>query len=279
MHILTIDLEEWFHCDLITGTGKWDSYERRLEAGTDRILEGLAARGQRATFFCLGWCVRRFPEVIRKIHAAGHGLGCHSDMHEMVFCMDPAAFREDTRRALGALADVTGEHVRAYRAPAFSITQDARWAFEILIEEGIEVDCSVFPARRDYGGFPSFGVARPVRLNVGGHTLKEFPINLLRAGPVNLVYSGGGYFRLFPYALIRHWTRRADYVMAYFHPRDFDARQPVLKHLPLHRRFKSYYGLSGAFPKFLRWMDDFAFISLEEAEAQVDWEGAGEVSV
>lgn len=279
MHILTIDLEEWFHCDLITGTGKWESYERRLEEGTDRILEGLAAKGRTATFFCLGWCVRRFPEVIRKIHAAGHGLGCHSDMHEMVFRMDRASFTEDTRRAIGALTDITGEAVRSYRAPAFSITAEARWAFEVLLDEGIEVDASIFPARRDYGGFPSFGAARPVVLDVGGRRLREFPINLLSPGRLNLVFSGGGYFRLFPYALLRRWTRRADYVMGYFHPRDFDPGQPVLRHLPLHRQFKSYYGLKGAFPKFLRLIEEFDFISLEEAERRVDWERVGVVEV
>lgn len=279
MRILTIDLEEWFHCDLITGTGKWASYERRLEGAADRILEELSGREQRATFFCLGWVVRRFPEVIRKIQRAGHELGCHSDMHGMVFSMDQLAFREDTRRALGSLEDVAGERVRMYRAPAFSITKACPWAFETLVELGIEYDSSIFPARRDYGGFRSFGEAQPTLLDIGGVILKEFPINAISFGPANVVFSGGGYFRLFPYQMTKYWTRRSVYLMAYFHPRDFDPGQPLLKHLPLHRRFKSYYGLQGSFAKFQHWLDDFDFVSLLEADAMVDWEKAPVVKI
>jgi hypothetical protein len=85
-----------------------------------------------------------------------------------------------------------------------------------------------------------------------------------------VAFSAGGYFRLFPYSWIHHWTRNSDYVMAYFHPRDFDPGQPVFKHLPLSRRVKSYYGLHSAFQKFEVWLSDFRFLSLRQAETIID---------
>jgi len=60
-------------------------------------------------------------------------------------------------------------------------------------------------------------------------------------------------------------------VMSYFHPRDFDAEQPVLKHLPAMRRVKSYAGLSRAFRKFEYWLNDFETVSLLQADKQTEW--------
>ena len=51
--------------------------------------------------------------------------------------------------------------------------------------------------------------------------------------------TGGRYFRFFPYRLIRRIIADSDYTMTYFHPRDFDPKQPILEGLPLKRKFKS----------------------------------------
>jgi hypothetical protein len=59
--------------------------------------------------------------------------------------------------------------------------------------------------------------------------------------------------------------------MTYFHPRDFDKNQPVIKGLTLKRRFKSYVGLQSSFSKFKRYISDFEFISIEQAEKEIDW--------
>jgi peptidoglycan-N-acetylglucosamine deacetylase len=62
--------------------------------------------------------------------------------------------------------------------------------------------------------------------------------------------------------------------MTYFHPRDFDPGQPLLKGLPLVRRFKSYYGLSGALEKVRRLLAEFPFTDIRGAEALIDWDSA-----
>ena len=66
--------------------------------------------------------------------------------------------------------------------------------------------------------------------------------------------------------------KKSSYVMSYFHPRDFDFEQPMIKSLPLKRKFMSYTGLKKSFVKLNRLLNDFTFISLEEAGRMVDWE-------
>ena len=87
----------------------------------------------------------------------------------------------------------------------------------------------------------------------------------------SIVFSGGGYFRITPYFLIKYWTRKSDYIMTYFHPRDFDPDQPLIKELSQLRKFKSYVGLKASLDKLERWVLDFDFIDLEEADRKINW--------
>ena len=67
--------------------------------------------------------------------------------------------------------------------------------------------------------------------------------------------------------------------MTYFHPRDFDPEQPVIKTLPRVRRFKSYVGLKTAFPKFQRLLTDFKFVNIMEADSMIDWAAAKSITL
>lgn len=60
-------------------------------------------------------------------------------------------------------------------------------------------------------------------------------------------------------------------MMTYFHPRDFDAKQPMIADLSVARKFKSYVGLKGAAPKLEKWLTDFEFIDIGTAISQIDW--------
>ncbi|HRH65836.1 MAG TPA: polysaccharide deacetylase family protein [Bacteroidia bacterium] len=274
MNILTIDLEDWFHILDHPETERpeqWSAFESRLESNVDRLLDILDEHKQQATWFCLGWIAKQYPSVVKKI-AAKHEIACHSDVHQLVFRQSPAAFREDTRNVIKRLEDLCGKKMDAYRASGFSITEKTSWAFEILLECGITMDCSVFPANRNHGGFERFGIAQPCRISVQGAFLKEFPLNTVSLFGKEIVFSGGGYFRALPYSFIHKQMIRSDYVMTYFHPRDFDPDQPVMRSLPVKRRLMSYYGLKAALPKFIRLLNDHVFVDLSRAEKQVNWE-------
>lgn len=279
MNILTFDIEDWFHCDFISDNITWTNYETRIHQSTDKILKLLDEKKIKGTFFILGWISEKHPEVVKKIHEQGHEIGCHSLVHNLVHQMKPNDFRDDTARAVKAIEDTIGKKINIYRAPGFSITDKTPWAFEILHQLGIEIDCSVFPAKHDYGGFPNFGESKPALLKYKGIEIKEFPMNTHIVFNHNLVFSGGGFFRLFPYPIIKKWTKESPYVMSYFHPRDFDYNQPMLPQLPLIRKFKSYYGLKGAFHKFERWLNDFETMSLLQADKIINWDKVKKINI
>lgn len=275
MRILTFDIEEWFHILDHAPTKsevEWQNYAPRIHRNVERILALLEGKSLKATFFCLGWIAERYPEVVRLIDAQGHELGAHSDRHQLIYEQTPGEFRADTLTSIRRLEDLTGKRVRAYRAPGFSITARTRWAFEVLRECGIELDSSVFPATRAHGGLPEEDRTVPFLMSTPAGTLREFPISTVAFFGKRMVYSGGGYFRLLPYPLLSRLVKRSPYVMTYFHPRDFDADQPLVPGLSALRHFKSYYGLQHAFPKLERLLMDFGFVDLDAANRMVNWD-------
>lgn len=275
MNILTFDVEEWFHIldHESTKTEKeWSSFEYRLESNMNRIFELLDKKNQKATFFVLGWVAREFPDILKKIDNMGFEIATHSDTHQLVYEQSKIDFNEDLKRSLGSIENVIGKKVTTYRAPGFSIKESNKWVFEYLLRNGIEIDCSVFPTQRAHGGFERFGSAEPTIIELENGRLKEFPINTMKIGGKDIVFSGGGYFRFLPYPLIKNMMQRSNYVMTYFHPRDFDATQPIIEDLSLLRKFKSYYGLKGAFSKLEKLISDFDFIDIESANKLVNWE-------
>jgi len=274
MNILTFDLEDWFHLleqPSITSVEDWEMRESRFPANVDRVLAILQKHNQQATFFCMGWIARRYPHVIRKITLLGHEIGCHSNMHKLINTFTPGSFRQSLRDALSSIEDITGTTVTSYRAPGFSVTKETLWVFEILAEHGIGTDCSIFPANRAHGGYPEFPVSVPCVIKTDSGTIRELPVNVYSFAGRKVIFSGGGYFRLTPYPVIRRLTKKSDYLMTYFHPRDFDPGQPRVADLSAFRTFKSYVGLRGAQKKFERWLDEFEFTDLRKAVETVDW--------
>jgi polysaccharide deacetylase family protein (PEP-CTERM system associated) len=250
----------------------WTGYEDRLIANIERILNFLQKTELRATFFCLGWVARKYPTVIKRIDSLGYEIGSHSDMHQLAYEQKKNEFKKDLEKSKYCIEDITGKKLRAYRAPGFSIREENVWAFEALIESGIEIDSSVFPSERAHGGFKSFGRAEPSLIDINGSLLKEFPINMWRIVKKNFAFSGGGYFRLLPYFIIRDLMKKSNYVMTYFHPRDFDPEQPIISDLPIIRKFKSYYGLKGAYKKLNKMAKEFEWMDLRNADALVEWD-------
>ncbi|WP_221412338.1 polysaccharide deacetylase family protein [Dysgonomonas sp. 520] len=271
MNILTFDIEEWYHFDIFSTEDKWLDYPPRIDLYLPQVLDKLDENETKATFFCLGWIARTYPEIIKKIQQRGHEIACHSDKHFFVREMTPESFNLDLAIALDSIENVIGQKVVSFRAPAFTISEDATWAFEVLAKNGIENDCSIFPTTRSFGGFPSFGEAKPTLIKYKEYRIKEFPINMGKVMGKDFVFGGGGYFRLFPYSQIKKLMNKSDYNMTYLHMRDFDYKQPRFKYLSNMRYFKSYYGIKNAYPKFEKMLKDFKWINVEEAVNQIDF--------
>ena len=277
MNILTFDIEEWFHIldnDSTKSEKNWINYESRIHKNMEKIFDILESTNTKASFFVLGWIAEKYPEIIRSISDKGFEIGSHSTMHQLVYQQDKNQFKTDVDRSIKTLEDISGKKVKMFRAPGFSIKENNKWAFEILYELGIDIDSSVFPAKRAHGGLPSYGASEPSILQYNGVQLKEFPINTKTILGKTIIYSGGGYFRLAPYSILKKWSKKDDYIMSYFHPRDFDSSQPVIESLSLTRKFKSYVGLKNSETKLKKWLKDFDFTDIESANKKINWDKA-----
>ncbi|MBP8959644.1 MAG: polysaccharide deacetylase family protein [Bacteroidales bacterium] len=275
MNILTFDIEEWYIYELYPKGGK-DFYLPIINSILENLLDILDQNSIKSTFFCLGIIARNYPKIIRNIYLRGHEIGCHSDIHTNLINHNVNTFKKETKIAIDSLEQVTGQKIKIYRAPAFSLTKISKWALEILTELGIEIDSSVFPAYRLFGGMPEFKANTPVIIETPSGLIKEFPINYFSLIGKRIIYTGGGYFRLFPYKVIEQLMRRSEYNLSYFHIRDFDFKQKRVCSL---RYFKSYYGINGALEKFQKLIKNFKYVSIREANEIINWNNVNVINL
>lgn len=284
MNILTFDIEEWYLEKVIHGDRKAKYAE--FDTYLNKILGLLDKTSTKATFFCVGKMATDFPEVVKKIASQGHEIGCHSNTHIWLNKMTREEALEDTHSAVDSLEQLIGKKVLSYRAPAFSIGENNKWAFEVLAECGIERDASIFPAARDFGGFPSFGHKGPVLISHKGLQIKEFPICTASLLGKQVAFSGGGYFRFFPLWFVKNEMKKAPYSMCYFHIGDLlpetnglMSRQDYEEYFKetgtllnrYKRYFKSNFGKKNAWNKLEKLIKTQQFLNIEQANATIDW--------
>lgn len=284
MNILTFDIEEWYIEKAFRG-GREFRY-REFDETLAKVLDELDRLGMKGTFFCVGKLALEFPDVVRRIASRGHEIGCHSYVHLWINKMTEEVLFDDTTEALKALEDVVGQKLTSYRAPAFSITEKNPWAIQVLAECGIENDASIFPASRDFGGYPSFPQDSPCKVEYHGAVLKEFPIGMMSIAGRKIAYSGGGYFRLIPYWLTSWTMGKRDYDICYFHLNDLIPQkrklmsradyekyfmQPGTLKNRLVRYAKSNAGRGDVFGKLKQLLSDHQFMNIQQADEILDW--------
>lgn len=244
---LTIDVEDYFQVSAFAPyieRSEWDLRECRVERNVDRILALLQENNAHATFFTLGWIAERYPALVRRIVDGGHELASHGYGHERVSDLSEEAFFNDIHHAKGLLEDIAGVRVQGYRAPSFSIGSGNLWALDTLQRAGYRYSSSIYPIRHDHYGMPDAPrFAYQVR-----DGLMEVPPTTLRIFHRNLPSSGGGYFRLLPYALSRWMLRevhRQDHSPAvfYFHPWEVDVEQPRVQGISFKTHFRHYVNI------------------------------------
>lgn len=252
MHALTFDIEEWFHLVGVASMAdrsRWEILERTVEPLTDQILSILDETNARGTFFVLGWVAERYPAMVRRISEAGHEIASHSYDHREVYEQSPAEFREDLKRSVGVLEDAGGQRVLGFRAPSFSLTPGCEWAWDAMLDCGLRYDASVFPVKRAHGGYPleKQHDASTARLTTPtGRTIQALPMSVMRVPVLNkrVAFSGGGYFRVLPWWLVRLGFAQHDSAgcsaVLYLHPWDFAPDGPTLP-MRKFQRFKCYH--------------------------------------
>jgi polysaccharide deacetylase family protein (PEP-CTERM system associated) len=284
VNALTFDIEDYYHVQAfahVIRPADWSRYPPRVEKNTYRLLEMLAARKIRATFFVLGWVAQRCAALVADISKAGHEIGSHGYAHQMIDRGRQKDFREDIMRAKSILEDQTGNAVKSYRAPSYSITSTTLWALEILGEAGFESDSSIFPIAHDHYGIPDAPRFPHYKSLAGGRRIAEFPPSTVRIGGVNFPVAGGGYFRLLPYPITSWAIRRinnkeAQPAMVYLHPWEIDPEQPRIA-AGWRSRFRHYQNLRSTEAKLTQLLDDFSWGPMSETLSRSLRESKGEV--
>ena len=272
IHALAIDLEDWYHPELVRKRISGDPDGQCEEAG--QLLLNLLARYQVvATFFVVGEVAEKFPGLIKRIFEGGHEIGSHGFSHRPLWELNENQFREEMIRFHSVIQRVLGSvKIRGFRAPTFSLENRTRWAAKVLTELGYEYDASICPVKlnRLYGlrGAPT----TPYRLSLEdlkredpNSPLIEFPMTVLEWMGLRIPMGGGFYFRLIPLPLLRSGLRRIGQYhpfLLYFHPWEGYWGTPHLR-LPLADRFITYYGMSRTWKKLESLFRDFRFTRVD----------------
>ena len=258
---MTVDVEDYFQVSALAphiARSDWERMPCRVERNVEQLLELLGAAAARATFFTLGWIAERYPHLVRRIVAAGHEVASHGYAHRRASEQDEEEFCRDIRDAKALLEDIAGCEVKGYRAPSFSVGAATPWAFACIAQAGYRYSSSIYPVRHDHYGAPD--APRFAHMTSAG--VLEIPISTVRLARNNVPAGGGGYFRLFPYALSRSLIRRVNQddgqpAIFYTHPWELDPQQPRIAGTSLKTRFRHYLNLHRTEERLRRLLRDF----------------------
>jgi polysaccharide deacetylase family protein (PEP-CTERM system associated) len=231
--LLSVDFEDWHQ--LVrrrVGVSDWEAAGPALRRQTDALLELLDGLQCRATFFVLGMAARAHPDLLGEITAHGHEIGCHGDRHRPVHRQTQGEFASDLRAARETIERLTGQSPVGYRAPAFSITRESQWAFQVLAEEGFEYDSSQHDTPR-LRNRVSAGEPAPHQMHLTrGATLWEFPVAVWRASRARIPVAGASYWAVLPRQLVlRGLCQAGSDAGLYLHPHELDP-EPLRPLLP-----------------------------------------------
>ena len=263
INAMTVDVEDYFQVSAFEryiSRENWDNLPCRVDFNTNRILDLFAKSGVKSTFFTLGWVAERYPNLIRRIVTDGHELACHGYSHVRVNTQTPDEFRQDVVRAKSLLEDISGVRINGYRAASYSIGSSTLWALQILEELGFNYSSSIYPVQHDLYGMPN--ARRFAFYPDNAPRLLEIPVSTIAFGKKNYPCGGGGFFRLFPYALSRWAIDRVNKIdkqatVFYFHPWEIDPGQPRQLGLDLKTRVRHYLNLPLMESRLIKLLSDF----------------------
>jgi polysaccharide deacetylase family protein (PEP-CTERM system associated) len=257
VHAVTLDVEEWYHAHYGPVPAVAEGQETRLFRNLRWMLDTCERFGLRSTCFVVGSVAEAKPGVVREIHRRGHEVASHGYAHRLVYEMTPEEFESDLARSIETLQRITGEAIRGFRAPSWSVSESVLpWFYEILGRHRIEYSSSVYPGRTFLYGIPGFP-CEPHHPVVNGSRVKvrEHPVPVASILGQRIGFSGGFYFRLFPLWFIRWELGRQERdgrePFVYLHTREIDPAETRLE-LGRRNRFIHYHGVGAAAAKFER---------------------------
>ena len=138
-NFLTFDIEEWYYGNFQSADlSKYYGTKTNLESNVDRLIDICSEYNIKSTCFVVGKLADEKPQIVKKLHNAGHEIANHSLNHRLIYNMKSAEFNEDIKKSNGILEDIIGAKVIGFRAPSWSVNENiAGWFYEILEIYGI----------------------------------------------------------------------------------------------------------------------------------------------
>jgi len=261
--IFSIDVEDWPQSVL----NRSNPVSSRVYANTMQIMDILAKNETKATFFTLANVAEKFPELIHRMVKEGHEVASHGVSHGNIDGMTIAEVHHDIEYSVKTLEDIAGEKVLGFRAPNFSINENVFEYFcEALALQGLKYDSSLFsiPVRK-------YKITKKYSLDMFEQFgLDEHYLTHINIGNKKLPFFGGGYFRLFPYALTQHFRHQYNKnAVFYMHPYEVDTGElaeikKLYKNIPTKWLITQFVKRSSVTPKLGRLLQDFEFSSFKE---------------
>ena len=157
------------------------------------------------------------------------------------------------------LEDLTGVARRGIpRARSSRSRSESLWALDVLVEEGFRYDSSIFPSSTTGTAYPA-PAATPGRSR--RHRARRCSRSRSRPAALpgfNVPMSGGGYFRLYPYALTRAMVRQLH--------RERSAARLLRAPVGVRRRSPAHPRCRGGSPEFTHY-HNLALDGAEDAAA------------
>lgn len=267
-HAFSVDVEDWYQ-GIELPLEAWVGKENRIDIGLTKILDLLAERNIKATFFTLGAVAKSNPKSIRLITEQGHEIGSHTMSHEKIYDLNPTEFLKQEQECKKILEDTSESNVNGFRAPYFSITTQSLWALDILAQLGYTYDSSISPMQTW-----RYGIAGT---KPGIYQLKSglFEFTPSLGNLCSHSYGvGGAYLRIYPYKLTKAALKKSAANglpgMFYVHPWELDPKHPRVK-VGLKPFITHYSRLGSTVPKLRKLLSDFQFTTVQQA---IDFEVA-----
>ena len=224
MCLLSVDFEDYAH-DLqrLLGVSRPRRTPRSLTKGYELLDEFCRSQldGARLTFFTTGQVAREYPEIVRRIAEDGHEIACHYNEHDNIAEQDRVVFRRNLEIALEALSKASGQTIKGFRAPDFSIDESCSdWAYEELSKYFVYDSSYVTNVLKDRAhSTQNFEFAT-------GTQLHEFAIYQRKLFPgVNVRVMGGTYLRFLPSGTVQSYLaeswQKGFIPHIYIHPYDY----------------------------------------------------------
>ena len=150
--VLTFDVDAesgvlWESPDAARRLGIMTHQRYGPRVGLPRLLRVLARRQARATFFVPGFTAEVHPDAVRSIVEAGHEVGHHGYLHEVVTELSPADEAAVLERGSDILERLTGVRPRGWRAPMWEMNYSTP---ALLAAHGFAYDSSLMDADVPY---------------------------------------------------------------------------------------------------------------------------------